>query len=185
MPCFLASAQVIRPLPLSSHCATSAGNSSDRPPGLMRSATGAPPRTRDVEAQDASTWSRALASRRSIVRRYFWRTRSTRSANQHRFRSGNHAAASRSFFCPRFTPGLARVRFREVRGETPARLRRGRAQATVMRFRPRHHMLDVGLPPAREGTSGIGAPDPSEALDNPCFNRLRVGIARCSVGAAA
>ena len=54
----------------------------------------------------------AAASRRSIVRLYFWRTRTTRSANQHGLRSGTHAAASRSFFCPRFTSGLARVRFR-------------------------------------------------------------------------
>jgi len=92
-------------------------------PGSMRAATRAPPRTTAVDAQEASTRSRASASRRSMVRLYFWRTRTTRSAKQHRFRSGSHSAgrwctnAAPRHWCksasPNPDPGMTRYAYQE------------------------------------------------------------------------
>ena len=48
--------------------------------------------------------------------------------------------------------------------------------SVLAKLQPRHDVLDVGLPPARKRASRIRTPDPTEALDNPRFNRLRVGI---------
>ena len=89
-------AQLTRPFRLSSHAAISSGTRTEGVAGA-----GTAPRANvinSVEAQPASTWSRAAASRRSMVRPYRCRTAITRAANQQRFCAGSHSAASRSTF---------------------------------------------------------------------------------------
>ena len=57
----------------------------------------------------ANTASRAAASRRSMVSPYSRRTAITVSANQQRFSSGSHSAASRATFSCRFRLGVSRA----------------------------------------------------------------------------
>ena len=66
----------------------------------------------------------------------------------------------------------------EVGGESPTSRDSRGTQPAVMGIRPRNDVFDFGFPPARKRASGIRTPNPSKALDNPCFNRLWIGIIR-------
>ena len=92
-----ASAQVIRPFPLSSYRA----RASTSGPGVgVAVATDLPSSstTISVDSHPASTPSMASASARSMVSPYSRRTSTTRSTYQHSFRSGSHSATSLSLF---------------------------------------------------------------------------------------
>ena len=138
-----------------------------------------------VEEQPDRIRSRTAASRRSIVRPYESRTFTTVSANQHRFRSGSHSAASFAPFSSRFSPGLASVRFSQVAGEPFARGRIGSAESAVMRLGSSDDVLDVRFPRRVERLARIGAVDPAEAKDDPRLDALRVAVVVAVVGRTA
>ena len=108
-----ASAQVMRPLRLSSHSARAS-----TPAGFGRADdTGGTDwvrgecRVMSVEGQLVSIRSTAAASARSIVRAYLRRTSSVRAANQHAFTVGVHSATSLPLFWERLRRGCVRGRF--------------------------------------------------------------------------
>ena len=161
MPCARASAQVMRPFPLSSHCATSAGNSTGLSLNASVLVTRTSSRTSVSDVQESNTRSNASASRRSIVKLYLRRMRTTRSANQQRFHAWTRKRDSQRVTCE---TSLCRA----VR----------RAEPAVVCFRPCHDMFDIGLPSVAKGLTGIRTPDITEAVDDLQFNGLRIRIVR-------
>ena len=116
------------------------------------------------------------ASRSSIVRPYFRRTATLRSANQHRFWSGNHSAASRARFWFRFTPGLASVRF----SRSVAKRRRVASSATQSPLSCASErgddMFNVRLPFVGEPAARVGTIDAAKLGDDPVLHRLWIPI---------
>ena len=114
------SAQVMRPLPLSSHSARASTSAFGVEPGpalglgvAVASAVVEPPSastTISVDSHVARTLSIASASARSRVSPYSSRTWMVRYTYQHWFRLGSQSAASLSLFWWRLTLGDARVR---------------------------------------------------------------------------
>ncbi len=121
MPCRRASAQVIRPLPLSSHrfkadslaCSTFTGFELTGIPVTPSSQV----TTMVVNAQFDRILSTACASAWSIVKPYLRLTSSVRFTYQQALRSGVHCAISFARFWCLFTPGLANVRFNRSRAK--------------------------------------------------------------------
>ena len=164
IPCARASAQLIRPFPLSSHWAmlsfvrTVAGAAAGAVPSASM--------LNSVDEHVDNTRSRAAASRWSMVSPYFWRTATTLSANQQRLRSGSHSAASWSRFWFRFTLGLASVRLSgSVAKRAPGRVVGG-TKTAVVRLGPRNHMLNVGLGLVGEPLAGVRTVDSAEFGDD-------------------
>ena len=176
IPCALASAQLMRPFPLSSHAAISSGTWTEE---AVATGGGTSPRAntiKSVEVHPANTSSRASASRWSIVSPYRCRTAITRGANQQRFCSGSHSAVSRARFSVAIQVRTRQGEVQQVGREATSGRRVRGAQTAVVRLGPSHHVLDVRVELAREPASRVRTVDPAQLGDDPIFDRLRVRV---------
>ena len=111
-----------------------------------------------------------------MVSPYFNLTSTTVCANQQRFWSGIHSAASLSLFCERFTEGYASVRLSRSRANRVFVPASSAAQPGVVRLRSGDDVLDVGLRVGLEALAGVRAIDAAQAADDVVLDRLRVAV---------